>query len=181
MSADQATLRREIAAFARRYFARTLTLDTFLQYCAGSDDPLVLALRDAVVHEPRRGGLLGLRDAWWRSRYWRMVEDLLDELDKGAEGRAPAERVYPRVSLRGLILGAAFLLWAGLFAARHLELLLTDIGRGGALPFWDALWRALVVGTLALVTAAGLDDWIYRVHLYRTRKIPAAPGRRGGG
>ncbi|HEX7182560.1 MAG TPA: hypothetical protein VF756_12010 [Thermoanaerobaculia bacterium] len=171
MPVYDATIRREAAAFARRYFARTITLDTFLQYCAGSDDPLIHALRDALVHEPRRGGLLGLRDAWWRSRYWLSVEQLLAELDKGSDGQAPAERVYPRISLGSLVFGAAFLLWAGLFAAKGLERLLVDIDRGGALSFWDALWRSVVVGTLALVTAAGLEGWIYRLHLYRTRKI----------
>jgi hypothetical protein len=165
--------RRDTAAFARRYFAGTITLDTFLQYAAGSSDPLIRALADALVHEPPRGGFLGLRDRWWRSRYWKPVERLLDELDKGAAGQVPAERVYPRITLWSLALGAAFLLWAGLFAARHLDQLLTDLHRGVSLPFWDALWRSLVVGTLALVTAAGLEAWIYRLHLYRTRKLPS--------
>jgi hypothetical protein len=50
-------VRRDAAAYARRYFARTITLDTFLRYFADSDDPLIRALEDALVHEPRRGGV----------------------------------------------------------------------------------------------------------------------------
>ena len=32
--------------FARRYFARTITLDTFLRYFADSEDPLIRVLED---------------------------------------------------------------------------------------------------------------------------------------
>ena len=46
--------------------------------------------------------------------------------------------------------------------------------RGLSLPFWNALWRSVLVGSLALVTGAGLDSWIYRLRLYRTRKLPRA-------
>src|SRR5215203_2029566 len=173
-----AAVRRDTAAFARRFFARTLTLDTFLEFSAGSDDPLILALRDALAHEPPRSGFLGLRDWWWRSRYWVSVEQILNELDKGSAGEVPAERVYPRVTLWSLVFGAVFLLWAGLFAARNLDHLLTDIYQGVSLPFWNALWRTATVGTLAIVTAAGLEGWIYRLHLYRTRKLPAGEGRK---
>jgi len=171
MPVYDAATRRDAAAFARRYFAKTITLDTFLAYCAGSGDPLILALADALVHEPARGGYLGLRDWWWRSRYWKPVEQLLAELDKGSAGQVPAERVYPRITLWGLVIGAAFLLGAGLFAARNLNQLLTDIYRGPSLSFWNALWRTVVVGTLAMVTAAGLEGWIYGLRLYRTRKL----------
>jgi hypothetical protein len=171
MSIYDAAARRDTAAFARRYFAKTITLDTFLEYSAGSDDPLVHALRDALMHEPPQGGPLGLRDRWWQSRFWRPVARLMAELDKGAAGQVPAERVYPRISLWGLVFGAAFLLWAGLAAARDLHQLLTDIYRGPSLSFWTALWRTGVVGTLAIVAAAGLEGWIYRLHLYRTRKL----------
>jgi hypothetical protein len=167
-----AAVRRDVAAFARRYFARTITLETFLKYSAGSNDPLIHALQDALIHEPPRGGFLGLRDRWWRSSYWAPVERLLAELDKGSAGQVPAERVYPRISLWSLVLGAAFLLWAGLFAARHLDQLLTDMYRGLSLPFWNALWRSVLAGSLALIAGAGLDSWIYRLRLYRTRKLP---------
>jgi hypothetical protein len=171
MPVYDAATRRDAAAFTRRYFAGTVTLDTCLQYFAGSEDPLIHALVDALIHEPRKGGLLGLRDWWWRSRYWKPVERLLAELDRGSAGEAPAERVYPRTTLWGLIVGGVFLLWAGVFAAQHLAKLLTDIERGGSLPFWVAFGRLLVVGTLALVAAAGLEGWIDRLRLYRTRKI----------
>jgi hypothetical protein len=176
MPVYDATTRREAAAFARRYFAKTITLDTFLEYCAGTGDPLIQAMADALVHEPARGGFLGLRDWWWRSRYWKPVEQLLGELDKGSAGQVPAERVYPRITLWGLVFGAAFLLWAGLAAARNLNQLLTDIYRGPALPFWNALWRTVIVGTLATVAAAGLEGWIYRLRLYRTRKLSNGDG-----
>jgi len=171
-----AVVRRDVAAFARRYFTRTITLETFLEYSAGSHDPLIHALQDALIHEPPRGGFLGLRDRWWRSCYWAPVERLLTELDKGSAGQVPAERVYPRISLWSLVLGAAFLLWAGLYAARHLDQLLTDMYRGLSLPFWNALGRSVLAGSLALVTAAGLDAWIYRLHLYRTRKLRSGDG-----
>lgn len=171
MPVYDAAVRRDVAAFARRYFAGTITLDTFLKYSAGSCDPLILALQDALVHEPPRGGFLGLRDWWWRSRYWEPVQRLMDELDKGAAGQVPAERVYPRITLLGLVFGAVVVLWAGLFAARNLDQLLTDLHRGASLSFWDALWRSVAVGTLGLVTAAGLEGWIYRLYLYRTRKL----------
>ena len=83
------------------------------------------------------------------------------------------ERIYPRITLWGLVLGAAFLVWAGFLAARNLDQLLTDLYRGRSLPFWYALWRSTVVGTLALVTVAGLEGWIDRLRLYRTRKLSA--------
>jgi hypothetical protein len=166
-------VRLDAAAFARRYFAGRVTLDTCLQYFAGSDDPLIQAVADALVHEPRRGGLLGLQDWWWRSHYREPVERLLTELEKGSAGQAPVERIYPRITLWGLVLGAAFLVWAGFLAARNLDELLTDLYRGRSLPFWDALWRSTVVGTLALVTVAGLEGWIDRLRLYRTRKLSA--------
>lgn len=177
MPVYDAAVRLDAAAFARRYFARKVTLDTCLQYFAGTDDPLIQALVDAMVHEPRRGGLLGLRDWWWRSRYWEPVERLVQELEKGSAGQAPAERIYPRISLWSLVFGAAFLIWAGLFAARNLDELLTDLYRGRSLPFWDALWRSVVVATLALVTVAGIEGWFDRLRLYRTRKFTA--GGRG--
>lgn len=165
-------VRRDAAAYARRYFARTITLDTFLMYFADSDDPLIRALEDALIHEPRRGGLLGLRDRWWQTRYWQPVERLLSELDRGAEGEVPAERVYPKITLWGLVLGAALLLWVGLVAAQSLSELLKDLFyRGGLSSLWAALWRSVFVGTLALVTAAGLEGWIDRLQLYRTRKF----------
>ena len=173
MPVYDAAIRLDAAAFARRYFARKVTLDTCLQYFTGTDDPLIQALVDAMVHEPRRGGLLGLRDWWWRSRYWEPVERLVVELEKGAAGQAPAERIYPRISLWSLVFGAAFLVWAGLFAARNLDALLTDLFRGRSLPFWDALGRSVTVATLALVTVAGIEGWFDRWRLYRTRKFPA--------
>ena len=166
-----ATVRRDVAAFARRYFAGTITLEIFLRYSAGTDDPLIRALAEALVHEPPKDGLLGLRERWWRSRFWQPVERLLAELDKGSDGQVPVERVYPQITLWGLVILAALVLWAGLFAARNLEQLLADIYRAGALSFWDALGRAILVGTFALVTAAGLESWIHRLRLYRTRKL----------
>jgi hypothetical protein len=178
MPVYDAAARFDAAALARRYFAGTVTLDTCLEYFAGSGDPLILALVDALVHEPREGGLLGLRDWWWRSRYWEPVGRLLEELDKGSAGQTPAERVYPRITLWSLVFGAALLLWAGLFAARHLDSLLTDLSRGSSLSFWDALWRSVLAGSLALVTAAGLEGWIDRLHLYRTRKFSVGDGSR---
>ena len=171
MAVYDAAVRRNVAAYARRYFARTITLDTFVEYTSTSNDPLILALRDALVHEPARGGLFGLRDWWWRSRYRQPVEQLLAELDKGAAGQVPAERVYPRTTLWGLVFGATFLLWAGLSAAQNLDQLLTDLYRGISRPFWGALWRIVVVSTLAMVTVLGIEGWILRLHLYRTRKL----------
>ena len=165
-------VRRDAAAYARRYFARTITLDTFLRIFADSDDPLIRALEDALIHEPRRGGPLGLRDRWWQTRYWQPVERLLGELDRGAEGEVPTERVYPKITLWGLVLGAALLLWVGLLAAQNLSELLKDLlYRGGLSSLWSALWRSTFVGTLALLTVAGLEGWIYRLQLYRTRKL----------
>ena len=171
MAVYDAAARRDVAAYARRYFARTITLDTFVELTSASSDPLILALRDALVHEPPREGFFGLWDWWWRSRFRKPVEQLLAELDKGADGQVPAERVYPRTTLLGLVLSAAALLWAGLFAARNLDQLLTDLWRGISLPFWDALWRVVVVGTLAMVTVLGIEGWIDRLRLYRTRKL----------
>jgi hypothetical protein len=163
--------RRDAAAYARRYFARTITLDTFLMFVADSDDPLIRALEDALVHEPRRDGFLGLRERWWHSRYWPPVEQLLHELDRGSAGQVPRERIYPRITLAALVAGAALLLWIGLLAARHLSELLTLLDSGGLLSFWGALWRSVFVGSLALATALGLEDWIHRLRLYRTRKL----------
>lgn len=179
MPVYDAAARRDVADYARRYFAGKITLETFLEYSRGSRDPLILALRDALVHEPPREGLCGLRDRWWRSRFLEPVKRLLRELEKGEAGQVPAERVYPRIALWQLVGSAAFLLVAGLFAARSLNLLLTDLHRGVSLPFWDALWRSTVVGTLGMVAGAGLDSWIYRLHLYRTRKLLRGDGETG--
>jgi hypothetical protein len=88
----------------------------------------------------------------------------------------PAERVYPRITLWSLVFRAAFLLGAGLFAAQNLNQLLTDIYRGPSLSFWNALWRTLVVSTLAIVTAAGLEGWLHGLRLYRTRKLSNGDG-----
>jgi hypothetical protein len=165
--------RQDAVAYARRYFAGTLTLDTCIQFLGGSGDPLILALLDALIHEPRQEGLMGLREWWWRTRYWEPVERLLGELEKGVQGQVPTERIYPRVCLWSLGLGAVLVLWAGLFAAQNLEKLLTDISRVGSLPFWDALWRSVLVGTLALAAAAGLEGWMDGLRLYRTRKLTA--------
>ena len=178
MAVYDAGVRRDVAAFARRYFAGTITLDTFLEYSGSSTDPLILALQDALVHEPPRGGFLGLRGWWWRSRYWAPVQRLMEELEKGPAGQVPAERVYPRITLWGLLIGAVVVLWAGLFAARNLDQLLSDLHRGASLSFWDALWRSSAVGTLGLVAAAGLEGWIYRLRLYRTRKLLKDDGDR---
>jgi hypothetical protein len=175
MPVHDAEARRDTAAFARRYFAGTITLDTFLRCSAGSGDPLIQALREAVVHEPLRDGFFGLRERWWQSRYWQPVERLLGELDKGSAGEAPAERIYPRISPWSLVFGAVFLLWAGLFAARHLDQLLTDVSRGASI----SLWNGLTVGTLGVLTATGLQGWIYRLRLYRTRKIQTGDGDPG--
>lgn len=166
-----AAVRRDAAMYARRYFAGTLTLETFLEGFGGSSDPLIQALADALIHEPRREGLAGLREWWWRSQFWQPVERLLGELDKGSEGEVPRERVYPRTTFLGLFLGAILLVWVGVSAAGSLAELLSDIQRGGALSFWTALRRALLVGALAMGTAAGLEGWMYRLRLYRTRKI----------
>jgi hypothetical protein len=68
-----------------------------------------------------------------------------------------------------------FLLWAGLFAARHLDQLLTDVSRGASISFWNAL----TVGSLGMVTATGLQGWIYRLRLYRTRKLQTGDGDSG--
>jgi hypothetical protein len=176
-------VRRDAAAYARRFFARTITLDTYLEYFADSGDPLIRALVEALVHEPRRDGLLGLREKWWRTRYWASVERLLEQLEKGSAGELPVERVYPRVGLWSLVIGGLLLMWAGLSAAEHLGRLLNDIQRSGALSFWNALSRSVTVGALALVTAAGLEGWIDRLQLYRTRRISvrgAEPGRELG-
>jgi hypothetical protein len=163
--------RRDAAAYARRYFAGTITLDTFRMFVADSDDPLILALADALIHEPGRDGFLGLRSRWWHSRYWPPVEQLLHELDRGSCGRGPSERVYPRISLAALVVGAVLLLWIGLLAARHLSELLTLLNHGQLISFWGALWRSVFVGSLALATAVGLEGWIHRLNLYRTRKL----------
>lgn len=164
-------VRRDVAAFARRYFAGKVTLDTFLEYSVHSNDPLILTLRDALVHEPARSGWMGLRERMWRSRYWEPVQRLVAELDKGADGEVPEERVYPRITLGSLVLGAALLLCTGLIAARHLDQLLTEIHQQGALSSWQVVWRSGFIGFLGLTTATGLEGWIYRVHLYRTRKL----------
>lgn len=171
MPVYDAAVRRDVADYARRYFAGKITLETFLEYSAGTRDPLILALRAALVHEPPREGLLGLRERWWRSRFLEPVKRLLQELDQGSAGQVPTERVYPRIALWQLVCSALFLLVASLVAARHLNLLLTDLHQGVSLPFWDALWRSTMVGTLGMVAGAGLDGWIYRLHLYRTRKF----------
>jgi hypothetical protein len=57
--------------------------------------------------------------------------------------------------------------------AQNLEKFLTDISRVGSLPFWDALWRSLLVGTIALAPPPAWEGWMDRLRLYRTRKLTA--------
>jgi len=166
-----AEARRDAGSLARRYFAGTLTLDVFLEALVESRDPLIQALVDAVLHEPQRGGLLGLSDRRWRAEYWLPLQRLVAELEKGAEGTVPEERIYPRITVRILLGWALLALFAGLAAAEHFVHLWTSLQEAQSFPLWPALGRSLAASVLSMAALAGWKGWVYRLYLYRTRKI----------
>lgn len=166
-----AEARRDAALFARRYFSGTLTLDVFLEALVESRDPMVQALIDAVLHEPRRGGFLGLSDRRWSNEYWLPLQQLVAELDKGAQGAIPAERIYPRITVWTLLGRALLVLFSGLAAAGSFVHLWQALQEAQSFPFWGALGRSLAASVLSMAMLAGWKGWVYRLYLYRTRKI----------
>lgn len=168
-----AEARRDAASFARRYFAGSLTLEVFLEALVESRDPLIQALIDAVLHEPRRGGVLGLSDRGWETKYWQPLQRLVAELEKGTEGAIPEERIYPRITLWILLGWALLVLLAGLAAAEHFVHLWKSLQEAQSFPLWKALGRSLAASILCMAAMAGWKGWVYRLYLYRTRKISA--------
>jgi hypothetical protein len=163
--------RRDAARFARRYFAGTVTLDVFLEAVVASPDPMVQALVDAVLHEPQRGGLLGLSDRRWRAEYWLPLERLVAELEKGAAGVIPEERIYPRITVWILLGWALLVLFASLWAAEHFVGLWTALQEAQSFPLWKALGRSFAASVLTMAAFSSWKGWVYRLYLYRTRKI----------
>lgn len=166
-----AEARRDAARFTRRYFSGTLTLEVFLEGLATSHDPLIQAMVDAVLHEPQRGGLLGLSDRRWRAEYWLPLERLVAELEKGAAGAVPEERIYPRITVWILLGWALLVLFASLWAAEHFVRLWTALQEAQSFPLWQALGRSFAASVLTIAAFSSWKGWVYRLYLYRTRKV----------
>jgi hypothetical protein len=169
--------RRYAAVLGRRYFAGSVTLETLLEHFGESDDPLIRALLDAVLHEPRKGSL-GVSQRHWDQQFWQPVSKLLAELEKGEAGEAPRERIYPRATIRSLLGWSLFTLWAAAAALENLIKLMQALGEP-TFPFWRVAFRSLAVAVLASSSWVAIRETLYRIHLYRTRRDPYGSTREG--
>jgi hypothetical protein len=162
--------RRYAAALGRRYFEGTVTFHTLFQTFGDSCDPLVQALLEAILHEPRRG-LLGVRERAWHRQFWTPVAGLLAELEKGAAGQAPRQRVYPRSGIGRIVVWALITLWAAAGTVDQANQLWKLLHASATFPLSETLLRSLVLALLMLAAWAGYCTSCYQLHLFRTREI----------
>lgn len=160
--------RRYAAALGRRHFEGTVTLDALIGHFGASEDPLILALLEAAAHQPSRGHL-GISQLKWEEDYWGPVSGLLEELEKGAEGKSPTRRVYPKSGIGPVVGWAAFSLFAGASAAENAIDAIRLQGDG-------LLWETGMKGVFFVLTGAaavvGVRSALYSLYLYKTRENP---------
>jgi hypothetical protein len=166
--------RRYAAALGRRYFEGTVTVQTLFQSFGDSEDPLVQALLEAVLHEPRRG-FLGITERGWHRQFWTPVAGLLAELAKGEAGQAPRQRVYPRAGVGRILLWGLITLWAAAGTVDQANEIWKLLHASSSFPLSEALLRTLGLALLMLAAWAGYCTASYQVHLFRTREIPQLP------
>jgi len=163
--------RRFAAVLGRRYFEGTVTFQTLFQSFGESRDPLIQALLQAILHEPRRG-FLGVTDRSWRRQFWGPVSGLLEELDKGEAGQVPHRRVYPRAGIGRILLWALITLWACAGTVDQANEIWKLLHASVSFPLGEALLRTFGLALLMLAAWAGYSTASYQVYLFRTREIP---------
>lgn len=163
--------RQYAAALGRRHFEGTVTLDCLLQHFGESNDPLIRALLLAAIHQPSRG-FAGVSQKKWERSFWQPVSQVLDELEKGVDGRAPARRVYPPSGVGGIVGWSLFVLFAGASAAEHGIDLARLLAGSYPLPFWSTVGNSLGFVVTALATLGGIGATLDRIWLFRTRHAP---------
>jgi hypothetical protein len=164
--------RRYAAALGRRYFQGTVTFHTLFQTFGDSRDPLVQALLEAILHEPRRG-FLGVRERAWYRQFWLPVSGLLAELDKGEAGQAPSQRVYPRSGIGRILVWALITLWACAGTVDQANHLWKLLHASASFPLSETLLRSLGLALLMLAAWGAYCTSCYQLHLFRTREIRA--------
>lgn len=163
--------RRFAAVLGRRYFEGTVTFHTLFQSFGESRDPLIQALLQAILHEPRRG-FLGITERAWHRQFWTPVAGLLAELAKGEAGQVPRQRVYPRAGVGRILLWALITLWAAAGTVDQANEIWQLLHASASFPLSEALLRTFGLALLMLASWAGYCTASYQVHLFRTREIP---------
>jgi len=163
-------MRRYAAVLGRRHLEGTVTLDALFEHFGDSDDPLIRAFLEAAAHQPNRG-FAGVFQARWERDFWKPVSELLAELERGLDGRAPRTRVYPKSGYAGVLGWSVFTLFAGASAAEH-AVRLWYLLQQPSLPLWRTLGNSLGFTVTAIATLGGLRTLLWRVHLFRTRDRP---------
>ena len=162
--------RRLVAIQGRRHLEGTVTLDALLEEFGDSEDPLIRAFLEAVTYQPHRG-FAGVSQARWERDFWKPVSALLDELEKGLDGRAPPTRLYPKSGFAGVVGWSAFALFAGASAAEH-ALRLWRFLHLPSLPLWGTLGNSLGLAATGVATVVGVLTARWRLQLFRTRNNP---------
>ena len=163
--ADIATIdgdtRKYAAALGRRHLEGTVTVQTLFEHFGGSSDPLIQALLQGASRQPRRG-FFGVGERAWRRHFLEPFVAVIEELEKGEQGRVPVERLYPATSPWVLLVWGLFTLWAG---ASLVEGLLQWLGVLAPRPRQrlDALTMTLqAVATVIGILMLHGEWWMYR-------------------
>lgn len=165
--------RRLAATLGRRYFAGTVTFEYLFGELEDVTDPLILALLEALLHEPRKG-FFGVSESQWQRQFATPVSALLDELERGEAGQIPSERVYPKVTLRGILGWSLFPLATAATTLDNAHRLYLTLREATALPYLVVALRSLAIAVLALLTLRGVRAIRHLIELYRTRHDPYA-------
>jgi len=160
--------RRYAAILARRYFYdRSVTAETLFETFAGTSDPLIAELLDLVAYEPSRTGMLGVRYAEYVKKYWPHVAAILEQLERGEEGRLPARGRLSLLKVAGYVL---FMLFVGAVAVGHVAKVVLHITAARRLSSWE-LFGEILGGVLMSGVAVGLVFVMVNViRLYRRER-----------
>jgi len=163
--------RRYAATLGRRYFEGTVTLEALFAHFGSSADPLIRALLVAAAHQPSRG-FAGISEERWEREFWQPVSALLVELEKGADGEAPASRVYPRSTFLGVVGWSILSLFAIASAAEHAMRLWNLRDPATQFSVWRAVFESVGLAFMTLASWLAVRGTLYRFQLFRTRRNP---------
>jgi hypothetical protein len=168
--ADIATIdgdtRKYAAALGRRHLEGTVTVQTLFEHFGGSADPLIQALLQGASRQPRRGFFgVGVGERAWRRHFLEPFVAVIEELEKGEQGRFPVERLYPPTSPWVLLVWGLFTLWAG---ASLVEGLLQWLGVLAPRP--RGRLDPLTMTLQAIATVIGIAMLHNEWWMYRARK-----------
>ena len=156
------------AILARRYFYdRSVTAETLVEVFGGTSDPVIAELLDLVAHEPSRTGMLGVRYDEYVKRYWPHVAAILEQLDRGEEGRLPARGRLSLLKIAGYVL---FMLFVGAIAAGHVAkvvLHITATRRLGSLELFGEILGGILMSGLAVSLVFTV---LHAIRLYRRER-----------